>query len=178
MEAANALAQRLQLTAEQPKELILPATWQHDYSGPTTILTLRCPLRVNGVINQGTWLCGVASPSEKNSDVCFTLEFQPNQTNGEKYVLGRVAWRSSRIHNNSRGPHHLRRTPMFNYYGTYQMNLAETPEDVRRYSLPIAMPMPDHQTYDELLAFSGNALAITNMNSVPEPWDIPFSLQP
>lgn len=153
--------------------------WDLDYSRRPTECTLRTSLVSSpGVTIQGLYLLGMAYPKERNKNLTFTLEYFPHG-GSEKYILGKVAWNSNVIHyNGNLGPDEFRQTPMFNYWSNYTMNKFLDPKTIREQRLPIAYPMENFQTLDELLTFAGKALKINNVAAIPSPWDQVLTLTP
>lgn len=153
--------------------------WDLDYSRRPSEYVLRTSLvSAAGVTIQGLYLCGLAFPKHRDADLTFTLEYFPHG-GSEKYIIGKVAWRSNVIHHNGNlGPDEYRGMPMFNYYANYNLNKHLDPKTIREQRLPIAVPMENFDTAKELLTFTGRVLKINNMIVIPSPWDQVLTLTP
>lgn len=173
------LAKRLSSVASASKTLDVssPPEWEHDYSRRPTEITMRAPLlSSSGVLFQGLFLCGLAFPRYRDANLTFTLEYFPHGGT-EKYTIGKIAWRSHVIHyNGGHGPDEHRGIPMFNYFANYTLNKHLDPRILREQQLPIAAPMNDFGSINELLTFAGKALKVNKMTVIPSPWDPAFSL--
>ena len=132
--------------------------------------SLSTPLDVEGVTVPGFLLRGKAMVMRADADVVFQLERHPFSEKGGP--LCRVEWNPLSGHTNKGcGPKALQfREMKCSHHHPFDLNWAHSENEVRRGSLPIAIPIdPEPKNFRDFLAMVGKAFRIKNIQSIAVP---------
>jgi hypothetical protein len=156
-----------------PKTLPVQPLWRRRANDKW--LRLVSPLDIDGITVEG-FRFGASCHSElSDRAVTFQLEYHPVRRGSKGGPLCRIEWRPLSGHNNKgAGPPEFRYVVLSgNHHHPFELNWSHAPNQVRRGTLPIAIPILDElDSYREALAFVGKEFRINNVMSCPvPPWE-------
>jgi hypothetical protein len=130
-------------------------------------------LDIDGVTVEGLRFRATALLRRPDESVTFQIEYLPPRRQPRGGPMSRVEWRPLSGHSNKgRGPAHLRNVLQT---GTHHHHFHEcwkdSPNQVRKGNLDIALPVEPEPSWDEILVFVGKEFRIEPIEWVPfPPW--------
>lgn len=133
------------------------------------------PLEIDGIIEAGLFLFGLAFIRAPDCNVVFELTMR-NVRGMRRVPLARICWRSLRGgHTNQRNSEIPPGSPKrvgSTHYHPFDLNWVSSDGRMRA-GLPNAVPIPERlQSFDDLVKFTGKCFRINNMDIVIRPeWE-------